>query len=100
MSIQQRIKGNAAADKLARAGVESESLPTLELCDDISDTAKSHQVIANVPSPLTNSDESDNEDMTNMDTLKNDLQKSFSQFDKSVESKELNLSMTDSDSLY
>ena len=59
-----------AADKLAREGVDGESLSIITTCDDISNTTEPTQVIIDVPSLLTDSEGSDNEDMIDMDILK------------------------------
>ena len=79
------IEANEAADKLAREGIDGESLPILTTCNDINNTTEPTQVIIDVPLILTDSAGSDNEDMIDMGTLRKDLQKSFSQFEESVE---------------
>ena len=94
------IEGNEAPDKLARERIDGESLPIVTTCNDISNTTEPTQVIIDEPSLLTDSEGSDNENMIYMDTLEKDLQKSFAQFEKSVERKGLDSSIVNSDSLY
>ena len=53
------IKGNEAADKLVRKGVNGQMALTSALCKGVGDTTESTQVLANVPTPPTDSEESE-----------------------------------------
>ena len=98
------IKGNEAADQLARNSIEEKSAAASEPCNDINEPSGSTQVLVDVPPLYTSCEESNdnNDDNGNVDMaiLKKDLQNSFTQFEKSIEKKGLHSSKLNPHSLY
>ena len=103
VSDHSGIEGNEAADQLASSRIEEKSAAATEPCDDINEPSGSTRVVVDVPRSYTNSEESNDDDNDNgnviMATLKEDLQNSFTQSEKSIEKKGLDLSKLNTDSL-
>ena len=89
---------------MARNSIEEKSATAREPCNGIYEPSGSTQVLVDVPPLYTSCEESndDNDDNGNVDlaTLKKDLKNSFTQFEKSIEKKGLNVSKLNPHSLY
>ena len=113
----QGVEGNEEADRLARKGIEKElpPLPTKVLEDQIAGesirSSNPREVIMNIPTPFIDSEEDETEIDTpeiaqnenpkdnNMNQLKEDLRRSFSQFDKSITKRGTDLSEVGTESM-
>ena len=91
------IGGNEAADRLGREGIYGGAEPNPEPIEDTNNPSGPSRVIVDVPPLPMGSDESDDDNEINMEALKQDLQKSFSQFEKFIEKKGLNISSINPD---
>ena len=103
----QGDEGNEEADRLAREGINKEPISSLsELQEDQTDnstTLNPQLVVVNVPQSVMDTDDDELEDdqghAESISTFKEDLQKSFSQFDKSITERRLNMSEGQSESM-
>ena len=94
------IEGNRAADRLTREGIEGRTLFSTESEEDADNPSGPLKTIVDVPLLPIDSDENSSDEEFDMETLRRNLQKSFSQFEKSVERKGLDISNINTDSLY
>ena len=89
---------------MARKGIEERSATAAEPCEDTNKLPGLTQIVVDVPSVLTESEDSNSENDDNgdfyMEVVKKDLPNSFSQFEKSIEKRGLDLSKLNSNSHY